>query len=188
MNAKTLLDRYQPLRQIVPSALCLTCDVCCRFPEATSFLAPFFTEEERALLGPQGERFFDAPLKGSKIRLERHGEGCICPYFDPQTQYCKIYRERPLDCRIYPFTLMRDKTDAVVLGIDTKCPFIQEHADDPALRADAEEVTRFLSSDPIFEIIVSHPALIGPYQEDVIILRPLERLTESIGRLLQPPG
>ncbi len=32
--------------QIVPPDWCFKCDVCCRFPESTSFLAPYFTAEE----------------------------------------------------------------------------------------------------------------------------------------------
>lgn len=182
MDSKPLHEKYRPLKQIVPSALCLTCDVCCRFPEETSFLSPFFTEEEIAALGPAPARFFHAPAGGSKIKLARHGDGCICPYFDPKTQYCGIYGDRPLDCRIYPFAVMRDLAHHVVLGIDTKCPFIQEHAGDATLRADAEEVARFLESDPILAILTAHPGLIGRYQDDVIIVRPLEKITAGIQR------
>lgn len=180
MRSETLQEKYRPLKQIVPSALCLTCDVCCRFPEETSFLTPFFTEEEIDRLGPVEKRFFDAPSKGSKIKLEHYGDGCVCPCFDPKTQYCKVYGERPLDCRIYPFTLMRDENGTVVLGIDKKCPFIQEHAQEANMISDAEEVTRFLESDPILEILVFHPALIGPFQDDVIILHSLDRLNQAL--------
>lgn len=182
MKQDSLIEKYRSLKQIVPSSLCLTCDVCCRFPEETSFLAPFFTREEIERLGPAQARFFHSPATGSKIKLQPHGEGCICPYFDPQTQYCKIYGERPLDCRIYPFAILRDPEGAVVLGIDTKCPFIQMHATDAQMKVDAEEVAAFLESDSIRPILETHPALIGRYQEDVIIVRPLARITEAVGR------
>jgi Fe-S-cluster containining protein len=182
MSQDLLTEKYRPLKQIVPSSLCLTCDVCCRFPEETSFLAPFFTEEEIERLGPAEARFFQFPATGSKIKLQAHEEGCICPYFDPETQYCKIYGERPLDCRIYPFAILRDPEGAVVLGIDTKCPFIQMHAADPGVKVDAEEVAAFLESASILPILATHPGLIGPYQEDVIIVRPLDRITEAVGR------
>lgn len=181
-----LIEKYRPLKQIVPSSLCLTCDVCCRFPEETSFLAPFFTRDEIERLGPAESRFFHSPATGSKIKLQHHGEGCICPYFDPKTQYCKIYGERPLDCRIYPFALMRDPAGGVVLGIDTKCPYIQMHATDPQMKRDAEEVAAFLESESILPILATHPALIGPYQDDVITLRLLERITEAVGRSHPP--
>ncbi|MBI3803933.1 MAG: YkgJ family cysteine cluster protein [Nitrospirae bacterium] len=183
MNPNSLIEKYRPLKQIVPSSLCLTCDVCCRFPEETSFLAPFFTREEIDQLGSNEARRFHAPVTGSKIRLQPHGEGCICPYFDPQTQFCKIYTDRPLDCRIYPFALLRDQEGAVVLGIDTKCPFIQEHATDPQMQVDAGEVASFLESESILSVLAGHPGLIGPFQDDVILLRPLTRVTERVGRV-----
>ena len=40
------LIRITPLPQLVPSRVCLSCDVCCRFPERDSFLRPYFTSDE----------------------------------------------------------------------------------------------------------------------------------------------
>jgi len=173
------MEKYHSLKQIVPSSLCLTCDVCCRFPEETSFLAPFFTKEEIGFLPTPDLPFRDDSPQGSKIKLVSHDEGCRCPYFDPATHYCKIYGERPLDCRIYPFALMRDPSGSVVLGIDTKCPFIQEHANDPQMSQDADSVRKFLESESIAKVIVSSPELIGPHQEDVIILHRLEKIDRA---------
>ena len=41
------------LPQLVPSRICLQCDVCCRFPDPDSVLRPYFSENEitRALAG-----------------------------------------------------------------------------------------------------------------------------------------
>jgi len=167
------MEPYPGLKQIVPSSLCLTCDVCCRFPEAESVLRPFFTGAEIAAIGPAADFRFDDVRGGSKIHLSPHDDGCICPYFDPVTQHCKVYNVRPLDCRLYPFALLRDENGVAMLGIDTKCPYIQEHADDPQMARDADSVWQFLESDPISTLLAAHPDLIGPYQDDVILLRPL---------------
>jgi Fe-S-cluster containining protein len=180
MNA---MDSYNGLKQMVPQAVCLTCDVCCRFPEETSFLAPFFMRDEIARLGSAALSHFDRPQQGSKIKLAHRGDGgdgCICPYFDPVTQYCGIYGDRPLDCRIYPFALLRNPEGAIVLGVDTKCPYIQEHAGDAQMGQDAEAVAQFLESEAITTLLAAHPALIGPFQDDVIILRPLEKLHAAL--------
>jgi Fe-S-cluster containining protein len=184
MDIKSLTEKYSPLKQMVPSSLCFTCDVCCRFPEETSFLAPYFTEEEIAFVPDPKKSFFDS-LQGAKTQLIRHpeGEGCLCPHFDPKTQHCTIYEARPLDCRIYPFAILRDQAGEVALGIDTKCPFIQEHAWDPQMKRDAAEVKAFLESEPIVSILESHPGLIGRFQDDVILLHPLDRITERVGRI-----
>lgn len=182
LNRSAFLEEYGVLRQVVPSSLCLACEVCCRFPEATSFLAPFFTGEEIGALSSSEKGLFAPGSTGSKVKLIPHGEGCICPFFDPHSHECRVYRIRPLDCRIYPFALMRDLAGAVVLGIDTKCPYVQD--EEARLRSAASETARFLESDSILGILVSHPELIGPYQDDVIIVRSLEKVTVSLGREL----
>lgn len=174
------MKQYADLPQIVPSALCLTCDVCCRFPEEDSFLIPYFTGDELAQMRAPELRFFPSRgTLGAKVRLIPGEEGCRCPYFDPQTHHCQIYERRPLDCRIYPFSIMRETTGQVVLGIDTKCPFIQEHAEEIKNGEERNRVLSFLTSDPILEILISNPALIGRYQEDVIPLAPIHGLTPS---------
>lgn len=136
--------------------------------------------DEIARLGSAALTHFDGPRRGSKIRLAHHGDGCICPYFDPATHYCGIYGDRPLDCRIYPFALLRNPEGEVVLGIDTKCPYIQEHARDAQMLQDAEAVAQFLESEPITVLLASHPALIGPFQDDVVILRRLEKIHAAL--------
>ena len=178
------MEPYSGLKQIVPSSLCLTCDVCCRFPEAESVLRPFFTGAEIAAIGASADFRFDDVQGGSKIHLSPHDDGCICPYFDPVTQHCKVYNARPLDCRLYPFALLHDENGVAMLGLDTKCPYIRDHADDPQMARDADAVWQFLASDQIVALLAAHPALIGPYQDDVILLRPLPHLNAR----LSPPN
>lgn len=174
--------KYKLLGQIIPQGLCLTCDVCCRFPEPTSFLAPYFTGEEIAeaeRLGLLRGEFSDR--RGSKIALVPNGEGCRCPNFEPETHRCRIYEARPLDCRLYPFALYWDEAGTeVLLGMDTKCPFIREETHRPALIAFSEEVEGFIQSREILRLLAEHPGLVGPFQPDVIQVRPLPKVTEAL--------
>ena len=98
-----------PLLQLVPSRVCLQCDVCCRFPEAGSFLRPYFTAEEiqRAVARGINPAHFPDP-NGSQVSVVPNpsGEGYLCPAFDPATSHCRIYDDRPLDCQIYPLAVM----------------------------------------------------------------------------------
>jgi Fe-S-cluster containining protein len=178
----TIEAKYEGLTQIVPQELCLTCDVCCRFPEPTSFLAPYFTEEEISAGEPFGlsRSWFPDP-RGSKIKLVADGEGCRCPNFDPATQHCAIYSVRPLDCRLYPFALYWDAAGKeVLLGMDTKCPFIRDEANGAALSTYGEGVKKFVESKEIVELLRRHPRLIGPFQEDVIRMAALSKVTEAL--------
>ena len=178
---------------MVPTAWCSSCDVCCRFPEKDSFLAPYFTPDEIIaipLMNPplfpfaKGEkkRIGDnVDLAGCKITLIPYKEGYICPAFDPATAHCKIYNERPVDCILYPYAIMWDANgEEVVLGMDTKCPYVQEHMEDQSLKDASIEIALAIESSPLLDIFSANMGLIGPYQDDVIPLQALKRLTSSV--------
>jgi Fe-S-cluster containining protein len=173
------------LPQPVPSHVCLTCEVCCRFPEADSFLRPYFAEEEitRAVaLGIDSSHFPNA--KGAQIALVPHpsGEGFVCPAFEVETSRCRIYQQRPLDCRLYPYAMMWDSAkDQAVLGWDSKCPFMV-NAPHRAITSAAEPIAELLEQDETVCTVAQHPRLVGPYQDDVSIIRPLPRISEALRR------
>ena len=171
--------------QIVPSSTCLQCDVCCRFPERESFLRPYFTAEEIAAAIAVGVAPGHFPSHaGSQIRVVSNpqGDGYLCPAFDPVTAQCRIYDVRPLDCRLYPFALMWDKDySRVLLGWDTKCPFLQEQPSSVIDRA-ANDIALWLEAEEHAARIARNPKLIGRFQEDVVPIRPLTGLTDAIVR------
>ena len=171
------------LPQLVPSRTCLQCDVCCRFPDPDSALRPYFTENEitLALAGGIEATVFHNRL-GSQVILvpDPHGEGYLCPAFDAATSRCRIYEQRPFDCQLYPLALMWNELhDQVLLGWDTKCPFMREEI--PAeIQRHADRVMALLDQPGIRDHVVAHPRLIGRFQEDVVVLALLSRLTEAV--------
>lgn len=175
--------RLRVLPQIVPSHVCLRCDVCCRFPEPDSGLRPYFTDDEirRAVeAGLPPAAFADA--SGGQVRVVPNplGEGYLCPAFDPATSHCRIYEARPLDCRLYPFALMWSADGReVLLGWDAKCPFLREGGGHEA-EVRAAEVAALLEAEDSLDELAAHPRLIGRFQEDVVVLRLLPRLTARL--------
>ncbi len=175
-------DRGLP--QLIPGSRCLVCDVCCRFPAKDSPLAPYFTAEEiRGAIegGVPPERFSDP--NGCRIELISHpqGEGYICPAFDPAANGCRIYDDRPLDCQLFPLALMWDPAKStVLLGYDRKCPVLVETLFDTAPFEYARTLADRLESDEMIKTLGAHPGLVGAFQDDVMILTPLPRLTEAL--------
>ncbi|MBI5775765.1 MAG: DUF2156 domain-containing protein [Nitrospirae bacterium] len=172
-----------PLLQLVPSRVCLQCDVCCRFPEAESFLRPYFTAEEiqRAVARGINPAHFPDP-NGSQVSVVPNpsGEGYLCPAFDPATSHCRIYDDRPLDCQIYPLAVMwNDDRSQVVLGWDTKCPFMRDAVPSEIL-AYARTITAMLEREDMLSTVASNPRFIGRFQEDVVVLNPLPKLTARL--------
>ena len=166
----------------MPSRTCLQCDVCCRFPDPDSALRPYFTEREitEALAGGlEGAAFPNR--RGSQVVLvpDQAGEGYLCPAFDSATSTCRVYAQRPFDCQLYPLALMWDDTHShIALGWDTKCPFMREEI--PAeIQRHADRVVALLDRPGVQEQLILHPRLIGRFQEDVIVLVRLPRLTEA---------
>jgi hypothetical protein len=171
------------LPQLVPSRTCLQCDVCCRFPDPDSALRPYFTEDEitRALAGGvEGTAFPNR--RGSQVILvpTPQGDEFLCPAFDVATSTCRIYEQRPLDCQLYPLALMWDEPhDQILLGWDTKCPFMREEIPE-GIQRHADRVMALLDQPDIRDHVVAHPRLIGRFQEDVVVLALLPRLTEAV--------
>jgi len=190
-----------PGPQVVPSSVCVRCDVCCRFPEQDSFLRPYFTDHEIHQAVTHGVTPSSFPdHRGSQIEVVPHptDEGFLCPAFDPTTHHCRIYEVRPLDCQLYPFALMWNAQHVrVVLGWDTLCPFLLEQAgEDNALMGaasqlptralpkafleQAHKVATYLESDDVLSALAVHPRLVTPFQPDVVVLQPLDRLTATL--------
>ncbi len=174
------------LYQIIPSEVCFSCDVCCRFLESDSPLAPIFTEAEKRHAISQGvdPTLFQpqADGKSSQIELKSYKDFYICPFFEPETNRCTIYVNRPLDCQLYPFALMfnEDRT-RIVLGVDMLCPFSEAHFETETFQHHLQYVIDYVESEVVREQIAANWSLIGDYQETVKVFRTLnQKLTHAI--------
>ena len=173
------------LYQIIPSEVCFSCDVCCRFLEIDSLLAPIFTEREKDRVVADGAdpTLFRLQVDGksAQIQLKHHNDFYICPFFEPETSRCTIYPIRPLDCQLYPFAIMfSEDRRAVVLGVDTLCPFGEEHLETDAFQRHIRAVIDYVESEAVTEQIATNWSLIGDYQDTVIIVHTLVGLTHFL--------
>jgi len=151
-------------KQFVPSEICISCDVCCRFSEADSVWSPVLTDSDIAKI-PK-----DLINKKNKIRLKPYKDIYLCPCFEPDDSKCRIYQDRPFDCMLYPFLLAR-KGDELFLGIDLKCPFLQDKQDSHEFKEFVKYIMEFLGQNEIKELIRKNPQIIGDYQEDIVFLK-----------------
>ena len=173
------------LQQIVPSKTCLSCDVCCRFPNRDSFLAPIFTDSEiLRVIGAEADRNLFQPTadgRSARVKLQSYGEIYICPFFDPNSSECQIYTSRPLDCQIYPFALMHneDQTE-IVLGVDTICPFAEIEFKTESFQRYVDYIAAYVESEMSTKVIIENWAWIGPYQETVTVVAVLRKLSQAL--------
>lgn len=176
------------LHQIIPTEVCFSCDVCCRFLEADSPLAPIFTEAERqqAIAHGAAPGLFRpwADGESSQIQLKPDKDFYICPFFEPETSHCTIYPIRPLDCQLYPFALMfnADRSE-VVLGVDTLCPFGAAQLETEAFQQHIRHVIDYVESEKVTAQIATNWSLIGDYQDTVKIVHTFGRSYHLIAKL-----
>ncbi len=174
----------QRLYQIIPNDVCLSCDVCCRFLESDSQLAPIFTEKEKQKVISDGAdpTLFQPQTDGksSQIKLKPHKHYYLCPFFEPKTNECTIYNNRPLDCQLYPFALMfnEDKTQ-VVLGVDMLCPFSEVKYDTKTFQQHLQLVINYVETEEISNIITENWSLIGNYQDTVKVFHTLNHSIQN---------
>ena len=179
------MQKSLELQQIVPSKTCLSCDVCCRFLDQDSFLAPIFTDSEvqRAIINEADKSLFQPTEDGhsAHIELQSYGEIYICPFFEPNSSECRIYMSRPLDCQIYPFALMYNKDETeIVLGVDTICPFAEAEFETESFQQYIDYIVAYVESDLTAKVITENWALIGPYQETVMTVAVLRKLSRAL--------
>ncbi|MBU1727323.1 MAG: YkgJ family cysteine cluster protein [Candidatus Omnitrophica bacterium] len=160
------------IKQFVPSEVCLKCKGCCRFREIDSVWAPCLMDEEiQDFLDkeslPPAFISMDKRIRpiSNPLAQERPEEpGYTCAFFDIDKNMCKIYDERPFECRLYPFLLsMRNKK--VLLTVDLNCPYAQEKLKTPEFKEYADYLTSYLNQPATIRLLTDNPHLLQAYEE-----------------------
>ena len=165
---------------------CLRCEVCCRFPSPDSPLAPFFSNDEieaAVAAGAPREAFPPSAFgPGHPVFLEPFEDIARCPCFRPERNDCRIYANRPGDCRLYPFMLMYDAPGKrVLLGLDRYCPTMQEKKSDPRFSECADALAALLDGE-MREHVMARRGIVTPWKEHIEPLREMPGLTATLCR------
>ncbi len=190
VNLQETLKFIQGVPQIVPQEWCLKCRICCRFPDSDTekVQAPTWSPSEaKWAYAAGGEPSWFKKTDSSPTllpKLHSCGEGYRCPAFKPELNTCSIYESRPLDCRLYPFVLTRDPSGTkVVLAMDTKCPYLEEHGKDPAVAAYSIELAGYLESPIGLAYLKTNPKIMGSAWPEFVNVAALGSITATV----QPP-
>ena len=169
----------ESLHQLVPSEWCLQCRGCCRFPDPEDAQTPAFSpaEVQSALAAGGTPDWFQpvTPAPSHSVRLVPHAScGTHCPGLHLPTHQCTIYPVRPLDCQIYPYVVARDASgERLLLGVDPKCPYVQQLGPSPAVRDVGLYLGRLLEAPEGQAMLGENPALAGRWREEFLTIQPL---------------
>ena len=104
-----------PLKQFVPSSVCLQCEGCCRFQLSDSPWRPKTGQQE----------IQDGTDEAGYIQTTPQGHHHQCTFFNKTDSTCNIYLKRPFECALYPF-VVSGNPKGVKLYMHLACPYIQE--------------------------------------------------------------
>jgi Fe-S-cluster containining protein len=155
--------------RFVPSEVCLVCDGCCRFAAADSVWSPLFLFEEIRSLTERNKlpscAFARAGTQSgtaARIDLVCDEQGFFCPCLGKDRHACTIYAERPFECRLYPFLLVRDKGQRA-LALDEHCPYALKMDGGFEMESHVKALQEALFSPPGQTFLEAHPELFQEY-------------------------
>lgn len=143
------------LKQFIRSDFCLECFGCCRFAENPTIWAP------------------------SQCGLVKSNGGYSCANLNREDNRCKIYSQRPLDCQLYPFLLVR-KGGSLHLGLHKSCYFIEKNPSIDDVKKYADYLRKKLNTRQFICALKENLRIAADYQENVEILTDLPQIAERL--------
>ena len=112
------------LKQFVDQKTCLECKGCCRFKEEESMWRPNLTDSEcqKFLKEKNNQSVVDGDQCVKSVFLDGQH---ICSLLESKTGLCQVYQDRPFECVLYPFVLVK-KEKSIFVAAHLACPFIQD--------------------------------------------------------------
>ena len=154
---------------------CQACRGCCKFSKEDIDFGPLFTREEIDILKSKIKvlpklKSFKGSSKAFQFELikSRQEDGSYkyaCPFLDEQTHLCDIYQYRPLDCRMWPFLIMRgeeNKKSFIACFEMEDCP-VTDKMDDLQFLAYKKELFSLIEGENILSVVKENPDMIWDY-------------------------
>jgi uncharacterized protein len=148
-------------KQLVPAGFCLKCRICCRFPKKPTVWQPHLSKEEARLF--RNRDGLKGHIAKGAVKLKAAESFFCCEFFNGKKNSCKIYKLRPLDCRLYPFVLMRAGKQ-IFLAAHLICPVIAENIRSRKFQRHSDYLKKVLAGKDFQLLIKTNPAFIQSYK------------------------
>lgn len=164
--------------------ICQQCRGCCKFEKNEKYFSPVFTKKEietakidRKLSKKKSDNVFQIKLIESKF-----GDYLVCPLLNEESHLCKIYPNRPMDCKLWPIIFMFDKNkkDVLVSCFDKSLCKVIENMSDKEFEEYIKNVFKFIKSNNIIDQLKKHKELIWEYEHDTFVIAKLNLSNSSL--------
>jgi Fe-S-cluster containining protein len=140
------------IKQFIPEEFCLKCPGCCRFSQQESIWSPHLLEEEKQKLGE------------ILILANPEEDNFTCCYLKLSNNKCKIYKERPFECQLYPFLFDR-KLNKCFLALDLNCAYVSQNKSQPGFQQYTRSLIELVQTPEFMGILKDNPQLFQDYDE-----------------------
>ncbi len=172
------------MESITDSADCRKCNECCKFRAGEEYFAPVFTEEELAKIEKDSEKAnFNqfGTVKQAKL-VKINDDLFACPFYSVDNGLCAIYKNRPFDCRIYPFLVARKNNKVYLTAFREACPSLEKKGN-AKIKDYIRTLCAWLQKDENLKMFSKFPDLIWPVDDDQTIVCELAELNKKINRI-----
>ena len=174
------------MESLTNSNACMKCRGCCRFSQQDLGMSTIISKEELEKLGSTKLPAM-RPHRGSKdvfqMEMMMSGNGgFVCPFLDEGTHKCGIYDSIPLDCRLWPFMIMRSKDGMKVNLVCAErwlCPSL-EKISAQEFEGHKRQIMKMIRDEGIIARVANSPGLIWDYDQDAFIVEEIPELKKSL--------
>lgn len=163
------------LSKILDRKTCAQCKFCCSFRRCSLWETPVFTCESAERISKEYEQnyFYEKEINGEKAvaydlkslyKSEDPEEEAKCPFLDSNSGCMLSNDDKPFDCKIWPFRVLK-KSEALVIGLTPTCPSVNSLNIDDLKKFVMEELY-----DKVFEYAHNHREIIKDYDDKYIIM------------------
>jgi Fe-S-cluster containining protein len=165
---------------------CIKCKGCCKFSRQDLDMATIISRDELESMGGLKELPRMSPHKGStdvfqlEMILSKNGD-FLCPFLDEGSHKCNVYDSLPLDCRLWPFLIMRSKDGKrvnLVCAEKRLCPSLAKIS--PAeFEGHKRQIMKRIREEGIIGQVARSPGLIWDYDPDTFLVAEIPELKKS---------
>ena len=152
---------------------CFVCRDCCTFYKEGNDreAAPLFTPEEKLIAEKiiPGENFVFLEKKkmfqAKLVDYSKDKELFACVFLDHETHACRIYKDRPFDCKIWPYIIIKNPDGKIELRLFDKqhCPSMGKLDDESISKYTGNFMKRL---ERYYPMIKENPGMILDYDDD----------------------
>jgi len=143
------------IKQFVNSEVCLKCRGCCRFN--SRLWIPCLLKQDKQ------------NLKIQAISAHKNGDNYRCPFLIQDNNHCRVYKLRPLECRLYPYLLNRCG-ESLDLVAHLACPYLQDNLSSKAFDEYCRDLTRFFKDPEVLSMLKAEWESLRCYPQDEILV------------------